>query len=137
MRGDLLAVRFGAKGELTRRDLVWSDSSGTPDSCCPVQWATLLFTVADDGIARCFEASTGELKWKRRLPGKYKASPVAADGRIFFLNTEGVCTVVSASSRFDKVAENTVEDTTIASPVISQGRIYLRGHKALYCIGRK
>jgi outer membrane protein assembly factor BamB len=137
MRGDLFAVRFGGEGELARRDIVWSDSSGTPDSCCPVQWATLLFTVTDDGIARCFEANTGELKWKQRLPGKYKASPVAADGRILFLNTEGVCTVVSASSRFDKVAENVLDDTTFASPAISQGRIYIRGHQALYCIGRK
>ena len=137
MRGDLMAVPFGGKGELSRRDIVWTDSSGTPDSCCPVQWATLLFTVTDDGIARCFEARTGELKWKRRLAGKYKASPLAADERVFFLNTEGVCTVVSASSRFDKLTENTLEDETIASPVISQGRIYIRGRKALYCIGRK
>jgi outer membrane protein assembly factor BamB len=137
MRGDLFAVRFGGKGELTRRDIVWSDSSGTPDSCCPVQWSTLLFTVTDDGIARCFVANTGELKWKRRLPGKYKASPLAAEGRVYFLNTEGVCTVVSAASRFDKVTENVLDDTTFASPAISRGRIYIRGRKALYCLGRK
>ncbi len=137
LRGDLLAVRSGGQGELTRQDIAWTDSQGTPDSCCPVQWKTLLFTVADDGIARCFEARTGELKWKRRLTGSYKASPVAADGYIFFLNTEGVCTIVSASSRFDKLTENALDDETIASPVISRGRIYIRGRKKLYCIGAK
>src|SRR5690606_33455734 len=101
MRGPLVAVRIGGRGELTYRDIVWKHESGTPDTCCPVLWDQWLFTVTDDGIARCFDALTGHLKWKERLPGSYKASPVAADGRIYFLNTEGRCTVVSATSRFD------------------------------------
>ena len=84
---------------------MWSTTEGTPDTCCPVVASGLVFTVSDDGIARCYLASNGNLKWKERLKGKYKASPVAVDGRILFLNTEGLCTVVSAAPRFDKLAE--------------------------------
>jgi outer membrane protein assembly factor BamB len=76
------------------------------------------------------------VKWKERLGGKFKASPIAAEGRIFFLNTDGVCTVVSATPRFDKLVENKLEDETLASPAVSNGRIYIRGKKSLYCIAR-
>ena len=62
---------------------------------------------------------------------------MAADGRVFFLNTEGCCTVVSAAPRFDKLVENQLDDKTIASPAISDGRIYIRGKQFLYCIGKK
>src|SRR5690606_31771300 len=102
--------------ELTHRDIVWEATTGTPDSCSPVVHHNLLFLVSDDGIGRCFDAVNGKLHWKERLAGGYKASPLAVDGRIYFLNTDGVCTIVSASTRFNKLAENKLEDTTLASP---------------------
>lgn len=135
-RGPLLAVKPTGAGELSRDAIVWSDTQGTPDSCCPVLWGDLLFTVSDDGIARCFDALTGHLQWKKRLRGDYKASPVAADGRVYFLNTKGLCTVISAGARFDKLTENQLDDATLASPAISDGHIFIRGHEHLYCIGK-
>jgi outer membrane protein assembly factor BamB len=136
MRGPLIAVKPKGEGELTFRDIAWTYKEGTPDSCCPVVWNDLLFMVADNGIVRCLDAASGNLKWSERLKGEYKASPVAADGRVFFLNTDGLCTVVSAAPRFDKLVENQLNDQTLASPAISDGRIYIRGQKSIYCIGR-
>ena len=139
-RGALLAVqppqKKEKKGKLPRRSVRWRKRGGTPDTCCPVVWDRLLFTITDDGIARCWNADSGLVKWKRRLPGKYKASPVAVAGRIFFLNTDGLCTVVSARSRYDKLTQNQLDDETIASPAISAGALFIRGRKALYCIAR-
>lgn len=134
MRKDLLAVKLGGHGKLTRRDVAWKEPEATPDSCCPVLWRDLLFTVNDDGIAKCYDAVTGHQKWKKRLPGSYKASPVAAEGRIYFLNMHGVTTVLSAGDRFEKLAENSLDDDTTASPAISGGSIYIRGKKHLYAI---
>lgn len=134
MRKDLLAVRLGREGELTRRDVVWKETEATPDTCCPVVWRHLLFTVSDNGVAKCYDAYTGHLKWKKRLPGDYKASPLAAEGRVYFLNMRGVTTVVAANDRFDKLAENTLDDDTTASPAVSGRRIYVRGKKHLYAI---
>jgi outer membrane protein assembly factor BamB len=136
LRGPLVAVRPQRVGEMNFRDIAWTYNEGSPDSCSPVVWNELIFTVTDDGIARCFDAAGGHLKWKERLKGQYKASPVAAEGRVFFLNIDGLCTVASASPRFDKLAENKLDDTTIASPALSSGRIFIRGSKTLYCIGR-
>jgi outer membrane protein assembly factor BamB len=138
MKGPLLAVRLGGEGKLDpTKDVAWKQTQGTPDSSTPVVWKDWLFWVSDNGFAHCVDARTGELKWKERLPGDYKPSPLAAEGRIYFLNLKDHCTVVAASAKFEKLAENQIDDDTIASPAISDGRIYLRGHKALYCIGVK
>jgi outer membrane protein assembly factor BamB len=136
MKGPLVAVRPSKLGELNHRCILWDHNEGTPDTCSPVVWGNLLFVVSDNGAARCFDASSGNLQWNERLKGEYKASPIAAEGRIFFLNTRGLCTVVSAAPRFDKLVENQLDDETIASPATSEGRIYIRGRKSLYCIGR-
>ena len=136
LKKPLVAVRPSKQGELSTRDIVWQYDEGSPDTCSPVLWNDLLFTVTDDGIARCIDVPTGHLQWKQRLKGGYKASPLAADGRIYFLSIDGLCTVISASPRFDKLVENKLDDETVASPAISQGRIYIRGKKSLYSLAR-
>jgi outer membrane protein assembly factor BamB len=136
MRGLLLAIRPEGTGRLPATTVVWKQKEATPDTPCPVIAGDALFFVADNGMAQCVSAATGEKRWKERLPGDYKASPIAADGRIYFLNEAGLCTVVEAGSVFVKLAENKLDEPTIASPAVSGGRIYLRGQKNLYCIGR-
>ncbi len=136
MRGELLAVKPEGDGLLNQDVIQWTYDRGTPDTPCPVVWKDWLYTVTDDGIARCLNAKTGKLIWKQRIRGKYKASPIAVHGRVLFLNTEGLCTVISATARFDSVAENQLDDETIASPAIVDGQIFIRGRKYLWCIGR-
>jgi outer membrane protein assembly factor BamB len=135
MRGPLLAVKLGGTGELRPSDIVWKYDQGTPDTPCPVLSGDLLFTVTDDGIARALDARTGNLHWKQRLAGNYKASPLAAEGRIYFLNTAGLCTVIAASDHLEKLAENQLPDVTLASPAVSGGHLFIRGRQALYCLG--
>ena len=137
MRGPLLAIQPKKNGENDFKSITWDYKEGTPDTCCTVVWNELLFAISDDGIARCIHAPSGNLRWKERLKGKYKASPIAVDGRVFFLNTEGLCTVISAQPRFDKLVENKLDDETIASPAVSDGRMYIRGKQFLYCIGKR
>jgi outer membrane protein assembly factor BamB len=135
MKGALVGVLPHGTGELPRTAIAWQQDQGTPDTCCPVLWGDLVFTVADNGFARCLDAHSGQLQWSERLPGEYKASPLAAEGRIYFLNTEGLCTVVSAATRYEVLAENQLGDEMLASPAVSDGRIYFRGKERLYAVG--
>src|SRR5262249_24932554 len=96
MRGPLLAVQLGGEGRLPEATIVWKQSQGTSDSACPVVWRDWIFWVSDNGIAYCADARTGALKWQERLGGDFKASPLAAEGRVYFLNRAGRCTVVAA-----------------------------------------
>ena len=136
MRRSLLAVQPGGPGKRSHDDVVWKLEQGTPDSPTPVVWGQSLFLVTNDGIARCLDAHDGRLRWKERLKGEYRASPLAAEGRIYFLNTTGRCTVLSASPRLDRLTENQLDDDTLASPAISDGHIFIRGRKWLYCLSR-
>ncbi len=137
MRKDLVAVKLGGAGKLPDSAIAWRTTDSTPDSPTPVVVNGLVFVVSDAGITRCLDAKTGAEKWKERLPGDYKASPLAADGRVYFLNLDGRCTVVAARDKFEKLADNRIDDATIASPAVADGKLYLRGKKALYCIGDK
>jgi outer membrane protein assembly factor BamB len=136
MREDLLAVKLGGTGLLPESAIVWRTRDSTPDSPCPVVWQGLLFAISDGGIAQCLDAKTGEPKWKERLPGDYKASPLAADGRIYFVNRAGRCIVIAASAKFEKLADNSLDDAMVASPALADGKLYLRGRKTLYCVAK-
>jgi outer membrane protein assembly factor BamB len=137
MRGALVAVKPGGSGERSAKDIVWRYDQGTPDTPCPVVSGELLFTVTDNGIVTALDALSGRLLWKERLKGDYKASPLAAEGRIYFLNTTGLCTVVSAARKFEKLSESQLPDSTLASPAAADGHLFIRGKEALYCLGEK
>ena len=133
----MIALKPAGLGQRSHDEIVWQHEQGTPDSACPTVWGNLLFLLTDGGIAKCLDVRTGELRWKERLGGgPYRASPVAADGRVYFLNTKGMTTVVAASENFQRLAKNPLDDETLASPVVSDGKLYLRGRKWLHCVGK-
>lgn len=136
LRGEVFAARPRGSGDNDFKSILWSHSEGAPDCCSPALWNDLLFIVSDDGFARCLHAPSGNVKWKQRLKGSYRASPVAVSGRVLFLNTDGLCTVVSAQPRFDKLVENQLDDQFLASPAVADNRLFLRGKKSLYCISK-
>ena len=76
----------------------------------------------------------GKLFWQERL-GEHHASLVSAAGLVYFLNDDGVMSVVRPGPEFQRVARNELGEKTFASPAISQGQIFLRGNKSLFCIG--
>lgn len=137
MRKPLLAISLdGNAGELSEDAIVWAVDKSTPDTPSPVYANGMLFTVTDDGIAHCYRSSDGELLWRERLGGNFKASPIVAGENIYFLNIDGNCKVVTAKDAFELVSENQVKDTTIASPAVAGGKLFLRGKEHLYCIGK-
>lgn len=135
MRGATFAAQIGGEGLLPPERILWRYEGNNPDSPSPVCYRGLLYLAADNGVAQCLDAKTGELKWRQRLGREFKASPVAAEGRVYFLDTSGQCTVVQAGDNFEVLSVNKVQDRTIASIAISDGRIFIRGRKSLYCVG--
>jgi len=96
----------------------------------------LLFMVSDQGFASCLEAKTGRQLWRERLRagGDHWASPVYADGRIYFSGKKGVVSVIAAAREFRLLAENRFEAGFIASPAVAGRSIILRSHTHLYCV---
>lgn len=134
LRGALICVQADGQGQLSADRIVWQHRQNTPDTCCPIVYQGLLFTVSDEGIAQCLDAKTGKLQWRKRIKGPFKASPVAAEGRVYFVSTTGVCTVLAAARELRELAVNPLDDQLIASPALSAGTLFLRGRKGLYAI---
>jgi outer membrane protein assembly factor BamB len=83
------------------------------------------------------KADTGELLWQQRIGGNFSASPVAAEGRIYFVGDDGETTVIKAGPVFEVLAKNPLDQMVQASPAISRGQIFIRTAQHLFAIGRK
>jgi outer membrane protein assembly factor BamB len=94
----------------------------------------LLFTVNKGGTAFCYEAATGKVFWEKKL-GRHHASPVLVGGLLFFINDDGQINVIRPGREFESVATYKLGEQCYASPAISDGQVFLRGFRNLYCIG--
>jgi outer membrane protein assembly factor BamB len=117
-------------------DVTWKTDRG-PDVPSPVVTESSVYLLNDSGILWQLEAATGNVIWgpKRLETSSYSASPVLADGRLYATNENGLTTVVSAGAEFNILAINDVGENTLASLAISEGQIFLRTARHLFCIG--
>jgi outer membrane protein assembly factor BamB len=139
-KGNSLAIRLDDKGrgDLTGSHVLWKNHRGAPNIPSPICVGNLYFLVDDNGIATCLEVTSGDVLWQERLKGKgqYRASLVTADGKIYCTSLDGDVTVLKVSEKFEILSTNRMGESIIASPAISNGEIFLRGDKHLFCIGK-
>ncbi len=129
------AIRPDGRGNVTDTHVLWQKDSDCSYVPSPIAFGPYFLVVADNGVATCFEAKTGKSCWRERLGPHYSASLVSANGLVYFLSDKGVMTVVKPGAELDIVARNELGENTYASPAISDGQMFLRGAKHLYCIG--
>ena len=131
------AFRLGGEGDLKETNLVWEQRKGMPKVPSMIYVKPYLFASTDGGVASCLKGETGEIVWQDRLNGNFSASPVSAEGRIYFLSDEGVTTVIEAGPEFKVLAKNPLEEKVQASIAISGRHLFIRTEKSLFCIGEK
>ena len=93
------------------------------------------------GVAFCAEAKTGKIVYEQRVddrPGQIYASPVLADGKIYYMARNGKTAVVAAKPQFERLALNEFGDrsTFNASPAVAGGQMFVRSDHHLYCLGK-
>src|SRR6185295_16313025 len=130
----LLAVRVDGSGDVTKTHVAWTLKRAAPLTPSPALVGEEIYLVNDVGIASCLNAKTGEPYWVTRLGGNYSASPIVADGRIYFLSEEGVTTVIAPEKAFRTLATNVLDGETLASMAVSGGSIFIRSSSDLYRI---
>jgi outer membrane protein assembly factor BamB len=133
------AIPLDAQGDLTRDDqLAWRYTRGTPYVPSPLLVdGRLYFTQVNNALLTVLDAKQGKPILDRvRLPGQksFYASPVAAAGRIYLVDRDGVTLVLKQSDQLEVLATNPLEDGIDASPAIAGKQLFLRGEKYLYCI---
>lgn len=137
MKPALCAYRADGAGDVTTTHAVWKTLRQVPVMSSPLLQGDTLYWTSDDGMANCANTKDGEAYWQERLNQQQLASPLLADGRVYFFGKEGKTTVVKAGKEFAKLAENQLDGTVIATPAIVDGAIFLRTDTHLYRIGTR
>jgi outer membrane protein assembly factor BamB len=131
----VMAIRPDGEGNVTKTHVAWHVTNATCYVPSPVLADKYLFVADDRGTANCFDTATGKRYWQARLGNHYSASLVAAEGLVHFLADDGTTKILRPGPKPEVVAENPLGEYCYASPAISQGQIFLRGERNLYCIG--
>jgi outer membrane protein assembly factor BamB len=132
-----LAIRPGGRGDITNTHVAWNVGAGAPYVSSLIHHDGLLFFVTEQGIANCIDAKTGERVWQERVGGVYSASPIAADGKIYLFGENGEAIVLKPGRTPQVLARNKIDGRIIASPAISNGRIFVRTDRQLVAIKSK
>jgi outer membrane protein assembly factor BamB len=136
--GTHLAIKPGGSGDVTESNVVWKNDKGTSFVPSAILVGDRYYIADDKGIGSCLDAHTGKTLWRKRFGDKFTASPVAADGKVFFTNEAGSTLVLDTSQPdYVELARNDIGEEVFASAAISQGRFFLRTAKNLVCIGAK
>jgi outer membrane protein assembly factor BamB len=134
MKAHLLAVDAGGTGEIQATNVAWRITQQVPVLSSPTVGGDDIYWVSDEGMASCADAQTGEIYWQKRVGGRTFASPLCAEGRVYFFAQDGKATVIRAGRQFEKLAENQLQGPVVATPAIVDGAIYVRTDTHLYRI---
>jgi outer membrane protein assembly factor BamB len=129
---ELWAVKTGGQGDVTETGVVWRFKTHVGIFASPLLVDGLIYTAAEENYVTCLDAATGQLVWTQRVDGKYAASPIYADGRLYFFNQQGTTTVLKPGRTFEVLATNTLADGFMASPAVSGKAFFLRTKAHLY-----
>ena len=141
----IYAIRSGNTGDLSLKTgrtssdaIAWSVDRDGPYMSTPILYRGVLYSLNQNGVINSFDALTGERLYRARvgIGNAFSASPIAADGRLYFANDDGQVYVVRAGKQYVQIKVNEMAEPITATPAISDGLMVVRTVRAVYGIGR-
>ena len=134
-----VAVKPGGSGDVTEKQRAWRLDKLKSSIGSGVIYEGNLYTIGQDGTVGCFDAKTGQKIWEQRLKGPGSksstwSSMLVADGKIYIPNQSGDVFVLRAGPKFELLATNSVNEPTNASLAVSDGDLFFRTDKGLWCL---
>jgi outer membrane protein assembly factor BamB len=135
---DMIAVKLGGKGDVSRTNLAWEkNGASAPYVPSLLTLAGHVYGINDDGIAFCWETKTGKEVWKARVGEPMSSSPVLIHGKVHAVGEKGNVYVYQATpDGYKRLAKNSLGELVYSTPAVANGRLYIRGAKHLFCIGK-
>jgi outer membrane protein assembly factor BamB len=128
-----LAIRPGGG----KAEIAWDTPKLPTGFASPIYHEGKVYALSSRGILNCADAVSGKALWDLRLEGNYAASPLLAEGRLYVVSEEGQASVIELQPEPKIAAVNALGETILASPVASDGALFLRSDRYLYCFGTK
>ncbi len=129
---ELWAVKVNGQGDVTDTHVAWKLGTHVGKYASPILVDGLIYTAAEENYVTCVEANTGQVVWTERIGGKYAASPIYADGRLYFCSQQSTTTVLKPGRTFEVLATNTLAGGFMASPAVDGKALFLRTRTHLY-----
>jgi outer membrane protein assembly factor BamB len=129
---ELWAVRPDGQGDVSDTHVAWKLKTHIGKYASPILVDGLIYSVAEESFLNCVDAANGQVVWGERIGGKYAASPIYADGRLYFCSQQGTTTVLKPGRSLEVLATNTLANGFMASPAASGKAFYLRTKTHLY-----
>jgi outer membrane protein assembly factor BamB len=135
----IFAVKAPGQGELPTNQVAWRHKKGVASISSPLFYHGRVYAAQDGGRVTCFNAKSGDKFYEQErlgAEGDYYASPVAADGRVYFCSTKGAITVAKAADILQIVTRNKLGEPIYATPAIADDKIYIRSDAHLWAFGK-
>jgi len=137
----IFVVRPDATGDITlapdstkNKYIVWSIKRGGAYMQTPLIYRGYLYNLQTNGQLTCYDALTGEVRYKETLKEAFSASGIASDGKLYFSSEEGNVYVVKAGPAFELLAKNALKDICMATPAISGNTLFFRTQHFLIAV---
>ena len=132
-------MRAPGIGDITSSHVVWKQRRGVASVASPLFYRGRVYVVQDGGRVTSYDAATGVPVYEQErlgVEGAYHASPIAADGRVFFSSTSGTVTVIAVDKTLKVLARNALGEALSATPAIADNKLYVRTREHLWAFGR-
>ena len=145
MRRVFYAVRAGASGDITppagqlsTAHIAWQNPA-KPHIVTPLVYGSRVYVCTDNGVLNVYDVKTGDEVYRARLGsgGAFSASPVAADGKVYFINEDGEVYVVRAGPQFELQGKNPMGEVVMATPAITTNMLIIRTQRHVFGIGER
>jgi outer membrane protein assembly factor BamB len=126
----LAAIKIGESPEI-----LWEDDEYLSDVPSPVATNELLIMATSYGVVVCYNSKTGEKYWEQEFDNGFYSSPMLADNKIYLMDMQGITHIMKAGKQYELMGEAPIGESAMTTPAFSDGRVYIRGNKHLFCIG--
>lgn len=145
MRRLFYAVRAGASGDITPSEgqistahIAWQNPA-KPHIVTPIVYGSHVYICTDNGVLNVYDVKTGDEVYRARLGsgGAFSASPIAADGRVYFINEDGEVYVIKAGPRYELQEKNMMGEVVMATPAIAMNMLIIRTQRHVFGISQR
>lgn len=132
---ELIAVNPDGKGDIAKTNVLWKLKMPILQLLTPVIHNGLIYSIDTQNMLACIDAKTGKALYSQRMKNKHYASPICANGRIYFTSAKGETTVIKEGRKLEIETVNQLPGEVFATPAFLRDVILYRTDKSLYCIG--
>jgi hypothetical protein len=134
---ELLAIRADGKGDVTDSHVVWRSDAKAGYVPSPLYNDGVLYAVSDSGLFRAYDAWTGKILWDHNFEAPFYSSPLLANGKIYLFDRKGKGHVIPAGREKGTILTSELPSGACATPVVVDGKLYVRTFTDVYCFGVK